>query len=596
MSTQSALELRSPRRDLNQRRAYYGRPHAYIREVLGRVLAPKAEEMVALIETNRWTAFPGATNLYKSDTLSAYCLYWFDAVAAVADPNERREERGARIMILGPGHDSVMNFYGKIIRHAERAEARGFPMPARAGKATGGGRSVDSVLWRVAVGWEIEPFSPPKAVGQTVQHSMSGRHEGALLAIVTEAAAVGLPGWNALEGMLSGQPHLNKIIAEWNPTPPAAGPAFERSQGSQYKVMWLSAFDHPNVLQRAPVIPDAVSHLVIDGRMRDECKVMGPAATTTPSVERGDFLYALPPADGLFERGGRADGIPGHPDAEVLVLRPRELVESQVLGRYPKNVEYGLFQPATIDEAVARWKAGSDPATLPDQLGVDAAREGADDCAVCPSWGDDGETLLRAWANATAERSPRLLTELREKRRIRLGEIVIVPKGDGVISAEWIARRPGWAGSTWNVDEGGVGSSLLDHAARVLRLQARGVSFAASAPAPVPGEQWCENARAAMYVRCAMLLDRGLLDLPEDAALKEELLAHRLVPGEMRVEVTENGVKLKRTVPSVRVLEKAEIKKLIGRSPDRSDAVVLAVWRTMAKTYSGGVAEMPRFW
>jgi hypothetical protein len=341
----------------------------------------------------------------------------------------------------------------------------------------------------------------------------------------------------------------------------------------------MSAFDHPNVAERRSVVPQAVSFKTVDGRVRSECVDRGAWPETPLEQARGDFLYALPPdpVQGVHpeDPAPRQDGVPGHRDGRVRVYRPRALFESQILGRYPLNVEIGLFNPGAWDAAVERWKAGPPAAQLgklPDRIGVDAAREGDDDTCFAPAWGESTEQLLRTWDNAERERNEKVKADLLENRRVRVGEIRIAPKGRGPEVAKHIAGIYGH--SPWNVDEGGVGASVLDHAKDVLRLDAVGVSFAAVAPARLPEEYWCENMRAALYVRAAMLIDRGLVDVPDDRLLREEVLAHRLVFGERTVE--ENGQKWR--AQTVRILEKDEIKKKIKRSPDRADAFVLSLF------------------
>jgi hypothetical protein len=188
------------------------------------------------------------------------------------------------------------------------------------------------------------------------------------------------------------------------------------------------------------------------------------------------------------------------------------------------------------------------------------------------------EELLRAWAQAEKDGDRVALSELQERRRVRVGEIRVTPKGKGPEVARFIAGVFGR--SPWNVDVGGVGASVYDYAQQVLRVDAAAVSFSGSAPDRLPGEHFCENVRAALYVRAAMLLDRGLVDAPDDILLRTELLAHELVRGAKSFETTRpDGSVVKERQESVHVLSKDDIRKKIGRSPDRSDAFVLALWR-----------------
>jgi hypothetical protein len=130
--------------------------------------------------------------------------------------------------------------------------------------------------------------------------------------------------------------------------------------------------------------------------------------------------------------------------------------------------------------------------------------------------------------------------------------------------------------SPFNIDESGVGASVLVHLNHVLNRQAIGVSFANAVAERLPGEPLCENARAAMYVRAATLVRLGLVDVPDDIILREEIMAHELVHSSRVVKISRYR---KERLPSVRILEKDQIKKSIGRSPDRADCFVLSLFQ-----------------
>src|SRR6478736_2804363 len=289
-----------------------------------------------------------------------------------------------------------------------------------------------------------------------------------------------------------------------------------------------------------------------------------------PEKEFYDFVYALPPRDAK-EVGPRADRKLGHPDAPLRVYRPGPSFTAQVLGRWPKAGDSGLFSAASIELSGQRHTAGVDPSNTPDHIGVDVAREGVDETVTASRFGEDAEALLRAYAMAV-EVGEDAVAEFQATRRQRIGEFRSYPKGDGPDTAQAIAKV--YPDSPWGVDEGGVGTSVLDHARRVLGKRAQGVSFAAKAPIPTPGEPWSENMRTAMYVRAARMLDFGLVDAPDDPLLREELLAHYLLH-RARVVTREDGTKERK--PSVLLVDKDEVKKKLGRSPDRADAFVLAV-------------------
>jgi hypothetical protein len=76
-----------------------------------------------------------------------------------------------------------------------------------------------------------------------------------------------------------------------------------------------------------------------------------------------------------------------------------------------------------------------------------------------------------------------------------------------------------------------------------------------------------------------MLVHRGLIDAPNDPILREEILAHRVVPTRKTITRRDkHGRAEKVRVDIVALIPKDDIKTIIGRSPDRSDAFVLAVF------------------
>ena len=558
------LRRSGPRRDVDERRRLAGDPWKYIRDILGRVLTGPQERALALIEETDRALIPAANNVGKSDVISAYGVYVMDAVASLPDPAEGLEEQGAQLLLPGPDHETIFaTIYDKMLAHMGRALTRGFGMP--------GVWSDRSVLWRVRPGWFVGAFAPPRYVSRDVAHTASGRHHRNQVAIIEEGQGVEEPIWRAVEGMCSAVG--NKIISAFNPTE-ARGSAYTRARSGTYRVLHLSAFDHPNVQHRDNEVPAAIAYQVIDDRVKTQCTDRGPYPAVQPDPDRRDLVYALPPAQAL-EHGPRPDGLPGHPDGALRVYRPSGLFQAQVLGQWPDQTDAGLFDPAAWDAAVARWLEHPEPTEPPSRIGLDCAREGDDDNVAAPAWGESAEALLRAWADARLE-SQAALEAIAASRRARVGVPLVLGKGIGPEIANRVAAR--FQRSPWNVDEGSVGASVLDHA-RILGMAVAGVSFAAAPPEPTPGEPWSENLRTAMYVRAAMLVQRGLVDVPDDPLLREEVLAHRL---EHRARVVTavgpDGVERRERKPSVLLVAKAEVKKRLGRSPDRADAFVLALY------------------
>jgi hypothetical protein len=566
-------------RIVSDRRKFNGDPYAYMRDILGWHLTDQEEAVLRDLEKYDRVLIPSGNNLGKTFLASAYALYRFDVVAAMPDEENGLEEQGARVVILGPDAKTIKTFYKKMLMHAAQAERRGFRMP--------GQRSEAIVHWWVPghPEWEVEAISPPKRVGEEVAHGASGRHHVNMIVVVEEGAGVDETRWKAGEGMASGDG--NKMFSPFNPTE-AAGAAYDRGTSGSWHVRHLSALDHPNVRRRlfkglpGFVGGGAVSFRNIDARVRSQCVDRGALGHVQPDEKHRDFVYALPPSLDAHEAGARKDGILGHPDGRPHVFRPRSVFQAQVLGLWPLSADTGLFDATSWEASNERWKTSTlPPGRPPTRVGVDLAWKNTtgDDICAAPAWGTHAAELLRLYAAAKRipdeKRRADALDKLR-RRRIRIGEIEVIPNGRGPEVAEALVSR--WPASAFVVDKGGVGTSAYDAMDAMKDVDVQGIGFGESAPEPVEGEDWSENIRTAMYVRAAMLLQAGLVDVPPDNLLRAELFAHRLIPKTRRALVRDHdGSMVHKRVPSNLLMSKDEIKKLIGRSPDRADAFILAL-------------------
>jgi len=184
------------------------------------------------------------------------------------------------------------------------------------------------------------------------------------------------------------------------------------------------------------------------------------------------------------------------------------------------------------------------------QLGVDPAR-GGDETVVAVRVGGV-ITELVAW------RSRDLMETVGGIREVAARVGVTPPRS----MAEFgLADKP--RKGTIVVDTVGLGGGVAD------RLKEEGydvVGFSGNAKPPLTYENHTvqfHNCRIAAYWRLFELMREKLISLPPDPLLVGELLATGYQP-------TSAG--------RVIAKPKDEIKKLIGRSPDRADAVCMAVW------------------
>lgn len=188
---------------------------------------------------------------------------------------------------------------------------------------------------------------------------------------------------------------------------------------------------------------------------------------------------------------------------------------------------------AWVDAAQARWRP--EPPGPLSCLGVDVARGGDDETALCPRHG--------AWHGQIATYPGRL-----------------TPDGPSV-AALIAQQRPGDA--TVCVDVIGVGGSAYDHASPICNAVPVNVSER-SGDTDRSGMLRFANLRSAMWWQLRESLDPahgGGLALPPDEALRAELCAPRFV-------VRAGGV--------IQVESKDDLRKRLGRSTNRADALLLS--------------------
>lgn len=234
-------------------------------------------------------------------------------------------------------------------------------------------------------------------------------------------------------------------------------------------------------------------------------------------------------------------------------LRSQMLYGDMKAGK--KDDAWQCLKTAHIEAAFARWEAMARPSGQR-VLGVDVARGG-----------DDATVIAERVANWIAP----------------LEEFPGRETPTGLEVAGLIAQRLAAGGGMANIDVIGVGASAYD-ISYGNGLAVAPVNFSeGSDETDQSGVLRFQNKRAEAYWKLREAIDPGnpdALALPPDPQLKTELQAIRWGMG-MR------GVKIE---------DKDEIKKRIGRSPDRADAVALAVIMTGAAfdpaAYAAGLEAM----
>ncbi|HEY6159475.1 MAG TPA: hypothetical protein VIV88_18670 [Gemmatimonadales bacterium] len=240
------------------------------------------------------------------------------------------------------------------------------------------------------------------------------------------------------------------------------------------------------------------------------------------------------------------------------------IYQARVLGEFPSHAINALVQPAWLERAAAAWDARTlEPDTRGKTIisGLDVARSEAGDAScLCVTQGPVVRSF-HIWRESDT-------TVLRQRVEAQLRSLRVYPRWDsdwGVVGMTPDGLPP--VAGRVVVDAHGLGGPVYDE----LKKQRWSVAeFSAAKRATEPDR--FVNARAEAYWTLRQKLEQGKLALPRDGALFEELQA---------VTWTQNARQ------QIQVVAKDEIRASIGRSPDRADALVLALSGAGNSGYSG---------
>ena len=215
--------------------------------------------------------------------------------------------------------------------------------------------------------------------------------------------------------------------------------------------------------------------------------------------------------------------------------RPGDLFLVKVMGEFPREGEDQLIPLSWIEAANERWADAVKP-DVPLRMGCDIAGMGRDS------------------------------TVFAERYDSYVAPLSVYSKADHMATAGRIKIKTGLSGTALvdTIGEGaGVHSRLLE-----MGVRSRSAKFSESAEGrrDATGEREFLNMRACCYWGLRDALDpkfNATLALPLDDELTQELTA-------LRWTVTSNG--------KIKIDPKDELKKNIGRSPDKADAVALTFW------------------
>lgn len=228
---------------------------------------------------------------------------------------------------------------------------------------------------------------------------------------------------------------------------------------------------------------------------------------------------------------------------EMAPLEGTGLWKTYVMADFPEDTENALFPLAWIEAAFLRHEQGLGVNNSEKVVGCDVATSGSD-LTVYAKWiGNYCESLSTVHGNDTQEVANQL--ELEIKRGYRAA-----------------------------VDSIGVGAGVADTLSHRGYDVARSIGSESSERKDSTGSFGFVNKRSELFWTLHELLDPKHptpISLPRDEKLREELAVHTFEPV---------------TGGKIRVLQKEKVKDLLGRSPDRADAIAISLAARGAEAYS----------
>lgn len=345
----------------------------------------------------------------------------------------------------------------------------------------------------------------------------SGFHAVNTMFVITEASGISDDTFAAIEGNLQGN---SRILIVFNPNTPV-GYAARSQRGERWNKFRLNSLTAPNVQQHKTIIPGQVDYQWVQDKLEQWCM---PIREDERQEELDDFCF------------------------EGQWYRPDDLFRKKVLGKFPKVSEDILIPAQWLEMAHQRWKDahGKRPDDLVDMpvMGADVAGMGRDCTVFCKRTGPFVEPFRSFNSGGSADHM-RIAGEIHAER-VKEPRLIVpidtIGEGAGVFSRcvelESSATRQYIISCKYSEGAKQHDKDLTDLTGQYRFLNMRAYLFWAV-------RDWLnpKNNTGAM--------------LPPDAQFDEEA-------AEIRWEFRSDG--------RIQIEAKDDIKKRIGRSPDKFDA------------------------
>lgn len=312
----------------------------------------------------------------------------------------------------------------------------------------------------------------------------------------------------------------NKIISIGNPTGLSTYHQKLKSKPGAVAIR-ISTLEHPNVVTGKEIIPGGVTRAWVDEHVREWCEPIEDSPENAPTLENGHFYWS------------------------GLLWKPSPIAMSKILGLPPKSREDQVVSYELVSRAIARRQDHKPDWRGLVQVGVDIAYTGSDESVLFVNAG--GYVLEpHVWRGMDTISSANIIWE-------KLKEI----------------RQNGPRRIRVLVDQGGV-VGVVDQLKSIARKER--ASWVEIVPvyfggAPADAKTFT-NMRAELYWRMRDAIRDEKVSIPNDTKLIAELIEHRYFYAGGRIQIE----------------SKESVRSRLGRSPDRADALALAL-------YDGNIAK-----
>lgn len=345
----------------------------------------------------------------------------------------------------------------------------------------------------------------------------SGFHAANTMFIVTEATGVADDTFEAIEGNLQGN---SRILLVFNPNT-TVGYAAKSQKKPHWKKFCLNSLTAPNVVQKKQIYIGQVDYEWVKQRVDTWCE---PISEEEVLPSENDFVW------------------------EGRWYRPSDLFRRKVLGEFPKVDEDVLIPQAWIELANQRWKEYTLGTRCDGVLGIDVAGMGRDSTVYCPRYQNYVEKFVKHDSGGKADHM--------------------------TVAGQAIAYLHAHSGCSVSIDTIGEGAGVYSRCVEVAESDHRlredaiisckyseGAKRGNRPLRDATGEMEFANMRAYLYWCVRDWLNpnnnTGAMLPPDDELMQEAT--------EIKWSFMSNG--------KIIIEPKEDIKKRIGRSPDKFDAL-----------------------